>query len=125
MVDSKGGRWEALKAQRLADPEMKARYDHSRRTFAAMRQVVEAVDCARADAGLSKADLARVVDANPSVIRRLLTGEGSNPTLKTLLELSEAVGLRIRVERVSDGESVAVVPELQRDAEPTRAHVAG
>jgi ribosome-binding protein aMBF1 (putative translation factor) len=90
-----------------------------------MRQVVEAVDGARADAGLSKTALAHAIGANPSVVRRLLTDEGSNPTIKTLLEVSEAVGLRIRFERISDGQPVAVVPDPDRESQPVWAHAAG
>ena len=100
---------------------MQDRYERNRRTFASMRRLVEALETARTDAGMSKADLARAVGATPSVVRRLLTDEESNPTLKTLVELSDAVGLRIRLERVSDGQPVAVVPE----AEQASAHAAG
>src|SRR3989442_7186209 len=86
------GRWEQMRDRTLADPALRARYERNLRTFARMREVVEAVEAERAHAGMSKADLARAIGADPSVVRRLLTSEESNPTVKTLLDLCDVLG---------------------------------
>ncbi len=46
-------------------------------------------------AGMSKTELARRVGVNPSAMRRLLTAETANPTLKTMLGLFDALGLEV------------------------------
>jgi len=47
--------------------------------------------------GLSKADLARLVDKNPSAVRKLFLG-GANPTLDTALRVAAALDLEITVQ---------------------------
>ena len=110
MKPMSGDRWSQIKARKLATPEARVRYDQNLRTFAAIRQMVETVDVAREEAKISKTALANAVGTTPSVVRRLLTNENGNPTLKTILELYEAVGLRIRVERIADGRELGTIP---------------
>lgn len=112
------GRWEQMRDRTLADPAIRERYERNLRKFALVREVVEAVEAGRAQAGISKAELARAVGADPSVVRRLRTDEESNPTVKTLLHLCDVLGLRLRVEHA--GRSPTSVP--QRPRRHTNAH---
>jgi ribosome-binding protein aMBF1 (putative translation factor) len=57
------------------------------------------IDGARVTKGLSKAELARLVGREPAAIRRLLTADGFNPGLVGLIELAEALGLEVTLEK--------------------------
>ena len=63
-----------------------------------MLQVIEAV---RERENIPKAELARRMERKPEAISRLLRGEGVNPTLDTLVDLVDAIGLEldIRIKR--------------------------
>ena len=55
------------------------------------------VDDERAQAGLTKAELARRVGANPATMRRLLSSGQHNPTLRTVLEICDALDLEVTI----------------------------
>lgn len=57
--------------------------------------VVRALDSARVDVGLSKAELARAIGVMPESIRRLFTSEAANPSLDTVMKLADALGLQL------------------------------
>ena len=54
-------------------------------------------DQARERSGLTKADVARRIDAKPEIVRRLLTEAGSNPTMTTVLKVAAAVGCHLEL----------------------------
>src|SRR5438132_1279779 len=97
VVESRGGRWEQIRARKLADPAARERYERTRRTVAAIRETLMRLDDERAETGLTKAELARRVGANPATMRRLLSSGQHNPTLKTLLEICDVLGMEITV----------------------------
>jgi ribosome-binding protein aMBF1 (putative translation factor) len=78
-------------------------YTEARTEVDAIDRMVRALDAAREESGLSKADLAVAIEARPEVVRRLFTTKKPNPTLSTLIRLAGALGLRV---------------ELVRDAKP-------
>jgi len=88
-------------AKRRKDAEFESAYQEARDEIEAIDQFIRALDEARVDAGVSKAELARRIGAKPEAVRRLLTAERANPTLKTVVGLAKALGLR--VELVPDG----------------------
>ncbi|MCC7071771.1 MAG: helix-turn-helix transcriptional regulator [Deltaproteobacteria bacterium] len=57
--------------------------------------VVRALDAARIEMGLSKADLARAVGLMPESTRRLFTMKGANPSIDTVMKLADALGLEL------------------------------
>jgi len=69
-----------------------------RESIAEVLRVIEEV---REREKIPKAEIARRMDRKPEAISRLLRGEGSNPTLDTLIDLVDAVGLEldIRIKR--------------------------
>ncbi len=73
----------------------------ARKRLDAVDALVRALDAVREDSGMSKAELARAIDAKPEIIRRLFTTAGANPTLKTVVEIAAALGLELRLVRTA------------------------
>ncbi|MGE0169210.1 helix-turn-helix domain-containing protein [Nocardioides sp.] len=113
--------WDDL-ARDLQDPQFLREYVVESMRIATIDQVVNAIDDARAAAGLSKAELARAIQKEPATIRRLLSSDNPNPTLGTLAEVAAALGLRITVEPISKAERDQITePLLQgRTADPRK-----
>ena len=83
--------------RRRRDPEFDAAYVEARDEIRAVDAFIQALDEARVDADLSKTELARRIGAKPEVVRRLFTAEGANPTLRTIVGLASARGLRLEL----------------------------
>jgi DNA-binding phage protein len=87
---------------RMGDPAFAAVYRSARAGIDATDQLVRALDEARTKRGLTKAELARRIEATPEFIRRLLTAPGANPTMSTVLKVATALGYHL--ELVPDGD---------------------
>lgn len=98
MPEKAHDRWSEMRARALADPAARDRYERTYQYVRTIRRVLQAIDAERERAGLTKAELARQIDANPATIRRLFTSSTSNPTLKTVVELADALGLEVSVQ---------------------------
>ncbi|USQ81443.1 helix-turn-helix transcriptional regulator [Ornithinimicrobium faecis] len=103
--------WDDL-ARDLQDPAFLRDYVVESLRIATIDDVVNALDNARAAAGLSKAELARAIHKEPATIRRLLSSDNANPTLGTVAEVAAALGLRISVEPISDAERHEITTSL-------------
>lgn len=103
--------WDDL-AEDLKDPELLRAYIVESVRIAAIDKMVNDLDEAREAAGLSKADLARAIGADPSTMRRLFSGTASNPTLGTLSEVAAALGMRVRLEPLPKEEQERVTTPL-------------
>lgn len=78
-------------AKRLAeDTEFAAESKRQRRAIGAIDSIIRKLDELRVDLGLSKAELARMIDKNPASVRRLLTA-AANPELGTLVAMADAL----------------------------------
>ncbi len=90
-------------AAQLEDPAFKAEYESARRGIDSVDAFVRALDARREEAGITKADLAKLVGMKPEVIRRLFTAAEPNPTLDTVVRLAVALdcdlGLQPRIGR--------------------------
>jgi DNA-binding phage protein len=95
VVTSGPGRWEQIRARKLAGPDVQARYERTRRSVSSIRQLLQLIDAERRRAGLTKAELAERTGASPAAIRRLLTSDGSNATLRTILDLLDALDIEL------------------------------
>jgi ribosome-binding protein aMBF1 (putative translation factor) len=84
--------FEELKAELLADPEVKAEYDALAPEFEIATELIRA----RLRAGLSQAQLAARMKTSQSAIARLESGK-TLPSAKTLLRFAEATGSRIQL----------------------------
>jgi ribosome-binding protein aMBF1 (putative translation factor) len=104
----------ALLAEKLEEPEFARHYAAESARIAAIDAVVNQLDDAREASKLSKAQLARAIGSDPSVVRRLLSAQTVNPTLATVAELAAVLGLKITLTRMS-------AQERKRITEPMRA----
>ncbi len=78
-------------ARRMEDPEFRREFERAVAETKAVDAIVNALDELRAEHGITKADLAREIDKNPSSIRRVLTLSGSNPELRTVVAMANAL----------------------------------
>ncbi len=78
-------------ARRLEDPEFRREFEREAAETSAIDTIVNALDALRAEHGVTKADLAREIGKNPSSVRRLLTLDGSNPELRTIVAITNAL----------------------------------
>jgi len=89
--------------QRLKDPTFAAEYRAARAEIDAIDKLIRALDAARLIGGLSKAELARKIGAQPEMVRRLLTATKGNPTMETVLKVASALGCHLELVRNGDG----------------------
>lgn len=104
--------WEAFKAEMLDTPELRAEFERERDYYIFARRLAMAIDERRQERHLSKAELARQIGVNPVQIRRLLTADEINPTLKTMHELLTVLGLELRLEPVGEAAADASDADL-------------
>ena len=83
--------------QNLEDPEFRAAYEREMRDIARVQDILATLDAAREEAGLSKADLARLTGAHPAAVRKLLTSGAGNPNLLSLVRMLDVTGLELRL----------------------------
>lgn len=74
--------------------------------------VVNSLDEARVAAGLSKASLARAINSDPATMRRLFSGQASNPTLGTLAEVATALGMKVTLEPLPNADRSTLTEPL-------------
>src|SRR5258708_40084721 len=83
--------------EQMRTPSFAKRYSKARAQVDAVDRIVRALDDARVDLGVSKAELARRIAARPEIVRRLFTSKSPNPALSTILKLAAALGYRIQL----------------------------
>jgi ribosome-binding protein aMBF1 (putative translation factor) len=113
--------WEELRESIVDTPELREHYEHTKQSVMQTRRLLQQIDAERERAGLSKADLARRIGADPSVVRRMFSSDASNPQLRTVLEIMDVLGITFatrRARRVRRGRQ-------ESPARPTRRHAAG
>jgi transcriptional regulator with XRE-family HTH domain len=103
--------WEDL-TKDLEDPEFLREYVRESVRIATIDQLVNALDEAREAAGLSKAELARAISAEPAVVRRLFSAGKVNPTLGTMAEIAAALGMRVALEPLPAADRKRVTKSL-------------
>jgi DNA-binding phage protein len=106
-------------AKRMEDPEFRREFEPEVAAISAVDAVVHALDALRAEYGMTKADLAREIGKNPASVRRLLTLDGSNPELRTVVAMADALDADIRiVPRKRDSRPAETSAVRRRIAEP-------
>lgn len=111
MTVAEGAFWSDL-ARDLEDPDFLREYVVKSVRIATIDDIVNALEQAREEAGLSKADLARAIHAQPAVVRRLFASGHVNPTLGTLAEVAAALGMRVTLEQLPAIERKVVTEPL-------------
>ena len=97
---SYGPAFDKYLAQRMKDSAFAKQYEEAGAEIDAIDRLVRVLDGVREAKGVSKAALARAIGAKPEMVRRLMTAEGQNPTLKTVIKL--AAELSYHLELVPD-----------------------
>jgi transcriptional regulator with XRE-family HTH domain len=113
--------WDDL-AEDLGDPEFLREYVRESVRIATIDNLVNSLDQAREAAGLTKAELARAISAEPAVIRRLFSAGHVNPTLGTMAEVAAALGMQVTLVPLAPADRKQVTqPLLEGRAADTRA----
>lgn len=99
-------------AEDQVDPEARRREIRESVRSATIDGLVGKINGARAAAGMSKAELARAIGADPAAVRRLFSLHSANPTLGTLAELAAALGMRVTLEPLPKKERKQVTKPL-------------
>jgi ribosome-binding protein aMBF1 (putative translation factor) len=81
--------------QWMTDPEFAAGYTRSRTRIDAIDSLMQQLDAAREEKCISKANLARQLGMEPSVVRRLFTRPEPNPLVGTMVEIADLLGLDV------------------------------
>lgn len=79
-----------------------AMVDDELATLRAFDDYVNAILDELAERGMTRAELARAAEMQSANLRRLLTDPGANPTFATLVKVTDALGLDIKVVRRDD-----------------------
>jgi DNA-binding phage protein len=82
---------------KLSDPSFKAGFERKLAKVKSIAEVMHVIESVREQKNITKAEVARRMDRKPEAVSRLLRGEGANPTLDTLVELADAIGLELDV----------------------------
>lgn len=92
-------RLEKFKARALAKPGVRDEYDNLAEEFELLDEILKA----RAEAGLTQAELAERIGTTQSAVARMETAIGKHsPTIATLRRYAAALGYRVQVRFVKD-----------------------
>ncbi len=83
----------------MQEPEFAESYALHRARIDAIDTLMRAIDEERERRKMTKADLARRIDAEPAAIRRLFTESRPNPQIGRLVDMAHELGLEITVQR--------------------------
>jgi transcriptional regulator with XRE-family HTH domain len=81
----------------LADPAFRIGFEQKLAKVKGIAEVLSVIESVREREGIPKAEVARRMERKPEAISRLLRGEGANPTLETLVDLIDAMGLELDI----------------------------
>ncbi|MCU1470369.1 MAG: helix-turn-helix transcriptional regulator [Glaciihabitans sp.] len=104
--------WNDLKSD-LEDPEFLREYIIESVRIQAIDSLINELEKARENAGLSKAEVARAINTKPEVIRRMLSNKSVNPTLGTLAEVAAVLGYSLSLTPFSAADDQFIKTPLQ------------
>ena len=97
-----------FKARALARPDVRREYERLEEEF----EILEEILRARAEAGVTQAELAARIGTTQSAVARLETGLGKHsPSIGTLKRYASALGYRLQVRLVKE-QGLATVEEM-------------
>jgi DNA-binding phage protein len=117
-VSAQGGKYfDEYLAALTAETETRAEFERHLMRVKASAEVVRSLNVARQRRGIALARVAKAMGTKPSAISRLLGGDEANPTLGTLVDISRALGVRMKIDlsldrHPSSRSSVEVVSHL-------------
>jgi DNA-binding phage protein len=102
-MSTRSAYWDDL-SEDLKDPAFLRAYITESLRVATIDRLVHELDKMRESLGLTKAQLARAITAEPAVVRRLLSPGHRNPTIGTLADVAAALGLKVELVPMADEE---------------------
>src|SRR5215210_4701654 len=103
-----------LLAAQMEDPEFKEEYGRARAEIAQVDSVIRQLDTLREEAGISKAELARLIGRNASSIRRLFTAS-ANPELLLVASIAADLDAELTVvQKKKTRKAAAAAPSSSR-----------
>jgi len=97
----------AFKARALSRPDVQREYDRLSDEFAFLDEILKA----RAESGLSQAEVAARIGTTQSAVARLESaGSGHSPSITTLQRYASALGYKVQVRLVKDSASAGKTP---------------
>jgi ribosome-binding protein aMBF1 (putative translation factor) len=103
--------FEADLAQDLEDPEFARIFALKLAKINGMADIISAIETAREEKHISKAEIGRRIERQPSAISRLLNGTEQNPTWDTIIDLAYAVDFEVEFKLKKVPKSRAAKPE--------------
>ena len=88
----------------LKNPEFAAAYYREGLRTKMIDDLINQLDDARAMEGTSKTELALALQQEPANVRRFFTSKRRNPTISSLIDISLALGYRIKLEPLTKAE---------------------
>jgi ribosome-binding protein aMBF1 (putative translation factor) len=82
----------------MEDPEFEAAYKQHRARIDAIDELMRALDEAREQQGITKATLARRIQAEPAAVRRLFSQATPNPQIARVVDMAHELGLEIVIQ---------------------------
>lgn len=92
----------------LSSPEERAHHELAVQALVARNALLEALETARSEQGLTKANLAAMAGLEASSVRRLLTSKTANPTTDNAFRLMAAMGIKLEA-TLPTGERIKLV----------------
>lgn len=92
----------------LSSPEERAHHELAVKALVARNALLEALETARSEQGLTKANLAAMAGLEASSVRRLLTSKTANPTTDNAFRLMAAMGIKLEA-TLPTGERIKLV----------------
>lgn len=83
----------------MQDPEFAESYRLNRARIDAIDALMRTLDDERARQKITKADLARRIEAEPAAVRRLFTWSRPNPQIGRLVDIAHELGLEITIKK--------------------------
>lgn len=117
--------WDDL-AEELKEPEFLRDFIVESIRIRAIDNLMNQLELAREQAGITKAEIARSINARPEAIRRLLSNKSSNPTLGTLAEVAAVLGFEVSLTPLTRDQraiTVALRDGAPSDLEALRAQL--
>ena len=93
--------YDRMRDEKMRDPEWASGYERARGRLLQTEAVLRALDEARMAGHITKAELARRIDTQPSVVRRLFSAESANPTLGRIAEIAEVLGYELTLRPIA------------------------
>lgn len=82
----------------MEDPEFEVAYRQHRARIDAIDELMRALDDAREQQGITKATLARRIQAEPAALRRLFSQATPNPQIARVVDMAHELGLEIVIQ---------------------------